>query len=139
MATINSSAGIDDCSAGPGACEHNHCAGTCQNNAYQMAWPNYGDCVSAHDCSANTSVPYAGTHQCGNANIEVYQRTCANIAAYPTLKDCGPPPGHFSSGGYCVSRNQEVVACLNTAAFAALCNGCNPGRIGLIGANFTTS
>jgi hypothetical protein len=104
-----------------------------------MAWPNYGDCVSDHHCSKNTGVPYAGTHQCGNAHIEVYQKSCANIAAYPTLKDCGPPAGQFRSTGYCVSKSQQLVACLNTAAFAALCNGCNPATWGFIGANFTTS
>lgn len=138
MASVNGSAGIDDCSAGPGSCHANGCAGTCTNNAYQMAYPNFGDCISDHHCSANTGVPYAGAHQCGNYNIEVYQKSCSNTSTFPQLKDCGPP-ARQASGGYCVSQRQAVVACLNSSAFSALCNGCNPATYGLIGANFITS
>lgn len=134
---IIGAASIDDCSAGPGACEANHCAGTCQNNAYQMAWPNYGDCISDHHCNANTtSVPYAGAHQCGNAPIVTYQKDCSNRATNPAFKDCGPPGGTYTTGGYCGGSRHEIIACLNSAAFSFLCDGCNPATTHAISLTF---
>jgi hypothetical protein len=133
---VNGSAGIDDCSAGEGACEANGCAGTCNDNDYQMAWPYYGDCIANEDCSEITSVPYAGDHQCNEIPIAPWQRSCADIQIYPTIKDCGPADDQYSSDGYCVSQNQQIIACMNTAGFAALCGGCNPATYGLIGLEF---
>jgi hypothetical protein len=133
---IVGSAGIDDCSAGEGSCVANGCGGTCNDNDYQLAWPYYGDCVASKHCSANTAVPYAGDHQCGEYPVSVWQKSCSNTEIYPSLKDCGPTAGQYSSSGYCVSQRQEIIACLNTGAFASICGGCNPLTYGLIGATF---
>ena len=130
------SAGVDDCSAGVGSCEANGCAGTCEYNDFQMAWPYYGDCVSNYHCSANSGVPYAGNHQCNEVPIAPWQRSCTGTQIYPTIKDCGPTAGQYSSSGYCVNRSQEIIACMNTAGFIALCAGCNPVIYGLIGLTF---
>ncbi len=135
---IVGTAGIDDCSAGEGACEANGCAGTCNDNDYQMAWPYYGDCIENYHCQANTTVPYAGNRQCGQSPIFAWQRSCANVGVYPSIKDCGPP-SRYSSSGYCVGQSQEIVACFNTGTFAALCDGCNPITYGLIGLTFEAS
>jgi hypothetical protein len=136
---IVGSAGLDDCSAGEGACEANGCTGgTCNENDYQMSYPYYGDCIENSHCHANETVPYAGNNQCFDYPIYAYQRSCADIAVLPSIKDCGPP-SHYSSSGYCVSQSQEVIACFNTGTFSELCDGCNPMIIGLIGLTFEAS
>jgi len=133
MTSVVGSAGIDDCSAGEGSCGVN-CGTVCSQNRYQMAWSNFEEC-SGIDCDKQPSQPRA-TGGCGSETIEVNQHSCSARIIYPQLKDCGPP-AHSSSSGYCVTRSQPVVGCLNTPAFAYLCDGCNPITYGLLGATFS--
>lgn len=131
------SAGVDDCTAGPGACVANDCGGSCEYNAWQMAWPYYGDCISDYHCNENTvTAPYAGAHKCFETPINCWQKSCSGTQIAPDIKDCGPPYPESSATGYCVNQSQPILACLNTATFVALCGGCNPLTYGHIGLTF---
>jgi|SRR5665213_28535 len=134
MASVVGSAGIDDCSAGEGSCAAN-CGTTCSQNRYQMAWSNFEEC-SGIDCDPQSSRPRA-SGGCGSQTIEVNQHSCSVRAIYPDLKDCGPAGGQSSSSGYCVTKSQPIVACVNTPAFTYLCDSCNPMTYGLLGATFS--
>lgn len=130
--TVSGYAAIDDCSAGPGACYVN-CGTVCDYNQYQMAWPNFYECIDQYGnqvyCQKNTSLPFYSGCGYNGPNLSC---PCGNSVT-PFLQECGPP-ARYTSGGYCPQGSQLVICCVNTLTFKTLCNGCNP-MLGIVYVN----
>jgi hypothetical protein len=67
---------------------------------------------------------------CGGL-IEFLQNCSPSGEVFATLDECGPDPGLFANEPLC-GLNEQLIACVNPYAFAALCSGaCNPCVIGV--------
>jgi hypothetical protein len=116
----------DDCSAGQGSCGAN-CGIPCNPNAYLSSYPNYKECSSSGvTCEANTGQPYALVN-CGN---DLEFSSCDGFQ-YGSVQDCGPPGGHYNTGGCCETSNPYIVACVSSNLFSYLAGGLAPYKCNL--------
>jgi hypothetical protein len=125
---VHGMAAIEDCSAGPGACYVN-CGKPCSPNEYRCSWPNFSECSGAPVCDVNPPIRHVDN---GCGKILWFYDYCTNRTVCCAIQDCGPEPGQYSTAGFCNRIPHELVACINTAAFSALCGLCNPLYYGLV-------
>jgi hypothetical protein len=120
-------AGIDDCAA-PAVCPF-YCGGNCFSDSWYCAWPNYFACTD-HDCTVQSDKPRGG-----GCNSTIWFTTpCLSGTEYGgSIFECGPCPGQWRTTGACNDgTNLEIIACVTSALFTQLCNGCNPWAWGLV-------
>lgn len=135
MATVTGACGLEACSSegstcssvAQTACGINGCGG-CGHFGSWASYGHYNGCGSVA-CNRNTGLPLIPM-SCGGL-IEFVQNCSPSGEVFATLDECGPDPGLFANEPLC-GLNEQLIACVNPYAFAALCSGaCNPCVIGV--------
>ncbi len=103
-------------------------------NFDQCAYPHFAECHGI-ECRTQSALPSAQ----GCCDDLTFSSPCTGGSGMVIcgLWDCGPCARTAPSYACYQGRSLPVVACVNTTAFAQLCGGCNPARLGLVYAAVT--